>query len=184
MADKSKFDKARSRSRDAFAEMDREIAKMNKSGELRVTNSKDKAPPARDPTKDKAPAKNPTKDKAPPKAAPLKQQQKAGPPKQQQPESSSITKQYDDSVTKTTTTPTTRKGRKGTEVTTVSSGDVKGGKTDNPELQAISDSNRGISKYGNLVRVHGEETVRNTVKGTKSEAMFEKAYPKRKKKGK
>tara|TARA_R110002110_G_scaffold27028_3_gene98831 strand:+ start:1555 stop:2100 length:546 start_codon:yes stop_codon:yes gene_type:complete len=181
MADKGRFDKARSRSRDAFAEMDREIAKMNKSGELKVTNSKDKAPP-----KAKAP-----KAKAPPKAAPPKPQ-KAGPPKQQQPaappkqqpESNAVTKQYDDSVTKTTTAPTTRKGRKGTEVTTVSSGNVKGGKTDNPELQAISDSNRGISKYGNLVRVHGEETVRNTVKGTKSEGMFDKAYPKRKKKGK
>ena len=74
MADKGKYDKVRSRSRDAFAEMDREIAKMNKSGELRVTNSKDKPP-----------AKNPTKAKAPPKAAPPKQQQKAAPPKQQQP---------------------------------------------------------------------------------------------------
>jgi hypothetical protein len=74
MADKSKFDKVRSRSRDAFAEMDREIAKMNKSGELKVTNSKDKAPP-----KAKAP-----KAKAPPKAAPPKPQ-KAEPPRQQQP---------------------------------------------------------------------------------------------------
>lgn len=68
---KSKFDKARNRSRDRFAEMDREIAKMNKSGELKVTSSKDKAP-----------AKSPAKAKAPPKAAPPKQQ-KAAPPKQQ-----------------------------------------------------------------------------------------------------
>lgn len=68
---KSRFDKARNRSRDRFAEMDREIAKMNKSGELKVTSSKDKAP-----------AKSPAKAKAPPKAAPPKQQ-KAAPPKQQ-----------------------------------------------------------------------------------------------------
>ena len=74
MADKDKFDRVRSRSRDRFAEMDRDIAKMNKSGELKVTSSKDKAPP-----KAKAP-----KAKAPPKAAPPKPQ-KAGPPKQQQP---------------------------------------------------------------------------------------------------
>lgn len=61
----------RQRSRDAFAEMDREIEKINKSGELNYIKK----------AKSKAPAKAKAKD-APPKAAPPKQQ-KAAPPKQQ-----------------------------------------------------------------------------------------------------
>ena len=87
--------------------------------------------------------------------------------------SSSKTTRYDDSVTKTTTTPTTRKGRKGTETTTVSSGTMTGGKSDNPEMN---------NKYSSLIRAHGLEKVRNTVKGTPDEKIFNTAYPSKKKK--
>tara|TARA_R110000822_G_scaffold230298_1_gene362429 strand:+ start:1963 stop:2502 length:540 start_codon:yes stop_codon:yes gene_type:complete len=96
--------------------------------------------------------------------------------------SSSKTKRYDDSVTKTTTTPTTRNGRKGTETTTVSSGTMTGGKSDNPEMQNASDYFKMNNKYSSLIRSHGLEKVRNTVKGTPDEKMFNTAYPSKKKK--
>mgnify|MGYP003679578934 CR=1 FL=1 len=96
--------------------------------------------------------------------------------------SSSKTTRYDDSVTKTTTTPTTRKGRKGTETTTVSSGTMTGGKSDNPEMQNASDYFKMNNKYSSLIRAHGLEKVRNTVKGTPDEKIFNTAYPSKKKK--
>ena len=85
-------------------------------------------------------------------------------------------------MTKTTTTPTTRKGRKGTETTTVSSGTMTGGKSDNPEMQNASDYFKMNNKYSSLIRAHGLEKVRNTVKGTPDEKMFNTAYPSKKKK--
>ena len=86
------------------------------------------------------------------------------------------------SKTKRTTTPTTRKGRKGTETTTVSSGTMTGGKSDNPEMQNASDYFKMNNKYSSLIRAHGLEKVRNTVKGTPDEKMFNTAYPSKKKK--
>ena len=80
--------------------------------------------------------------------------------------SSSKIKRYDDSVTKTTTTPTTRNGRKGTEVTTVSSGTVKGGKSDNPEMQKQYDWFRIKNKYGGRVRSQGRAAVRKQIAGS------------------
>jgi len=96
--------------------------------------------------------------------------------------SSSKTTRYDDSVTKTTTTPTTRKGRKGTETKKVTSGTMTGGKSDNPEMQNASDYFKMNNKYSSLIRTHGLEKVRNTVKGTPDEKMFNTAYPPKKKK--
>jgi hypothetical protein len=96
--------------------------------------------------------------------------------------SSSKTKRYKDSVTKTTTTPTTRNGRKGTETKTVTSGTMTGGKSDNPEMQNASDYFKMNNKYSSLIRTHGLEKVRNTVKGTPDEKMFNTAYPPKKKK--
>ena len=80
--------------------------------------------------------------------------------------SSSKTKRYDDSVTKTTTTPTTRNGRKGTETTTVSSGTITGGKTDNPDLQAQQDWFKMKNKFGGMVRSQGRTAVRKQIAGS------------------
>ena len=162
--------KIRERSRAAFAELDREIEKLNKSGNLKVMRDSPKAKPSASKAKSSPKAKS-----APPK------QQKAAPAKQRS-ESKTTTKQYDDSVTKTTTTPKTINGRKVTETKTVSSGTVRGGKSDNPELQAISDYNKMRSKWGDLIRAHGKEVVRNTVKGGEDEEMFNRAFPPKKKK--
>jgi len=193
----------RQRSRDAFAEMDREIEKMNKSGELnyiKKDTSKAKAKHyGKAPAKAKAKAKAKSKDRdvkngirnpvdrpeSPGKLNKTPVDRPAGKGKKQIRELSkgkTTTKQYDDSVTKTTTTPTTRNGRKGTEIKTVSSGNVKGGKTDNPELAKIAEGDRMRSKYSSLIRKHGVEWVRDQVKGSKSEEQFNKAYPKKKKK--
>tara|TARA_R100001594_G_scaffold85544_2_gene119996 strand:- start:5674 stop:6105 length:432 start_codon:yes stop_codon:yes gene_type:complete len=62
--------KVRERSRDAFAELDREIARINKSGELKVTSSKDKG-------SDKAKPAPPKQEKGT-----SSKQQKAAPSKQ------------------------------------------------------------------------------------------------------
>lgn len=216
-------EKARSRAKDLFAELDREIEKINKGNTLKFTKEAKSKAPAKAKAKAKAPAKAKAKSKdrdvkngirnavvrydttdkeeqkrlkeqlgmpvdrpeSPGKLNKTPVDRPAGKGKKQIRELSkgkTTTKQYDDSVTKTTTTPTTRNGRKGTEIKTVSSGNVKGGKTDNPELAKIAEGNKMRSKYGNLIRKHGVEWVRDQVKGSKSEEQFNKAYPKKKKK--
>lgn len=99
--------------------------------------------------------------------------------------SSSKTKRYDDSVTKTTTTPTTRNGRKGTETKTVTSGTMTGGKSDNPEMQKQHDWFRIKNKYGGLIRAHGRDNIRKQIAdGPAPEELklFDTVFPDRKKK--
>ena len=170
--------KVRERSRDLFAELDREVEKLNKSGDLKVMRDspKDK-PSAKTPSKSKSRAKDQPKPKGAGKLGQAKSKDGRSKAKDVGGSRAEI-RQYKESVTKKTTEPATVKGRKGKITTTVTSGTARGGKSDNPEMQRALHDQRIQRKYSGLVRTQGKEAIRDQLTGEDREA-FDRVYKKR-----
>jgi hypothetical protein len=173
---KATRDRIRAKANAAYDELDDEVAKMKE--EMDLEDALRLSEQARKKAQPDSSASQPDSVKA------SKRTKDVVKPKGKSKGKSSI-KRYDDgSVTKTTTSPSTVRGRKGTQTTTVSSGETRMGKSDNPEVQKAHDWFKMKNKYGDLIRKHGLENIRKQVKGSADSTKFNEAFPPRKKKKK